>query len=142
MNIALVHVETIYNTYFWLIEKYYISPSQAQHRPKYAGRHTHHQWHRGVPDPDNSGTPHGSDHLWLFRLCSLRSPWTIPPPTSSPLRYMCVFPLPLVALCHSTPTSNHLRWINRLPLFLIRHIYTKKIKKLTSFNLYVNNQTH
>jgi len=25
LNIALVPVETIYNTYFWLIEKYYIN---------------------------------------------------------------------------------------------------------------------
>jgi len=26
---------------------------QAEHHPEYVGRHTHHQWHRGVSHPDN-----------------------------------------------------------------------------------------
>ena len=36
---------------------------QCHHRLVYAAAqvydsgHTHYQWHRGVPDPDNSGTP-------------------------------------------------------------------------------------
>ena len=62
----------------------------------------------------------------MARVNHLISPWTIPPPTSSPLWDVCVLPLRLllVALCHSTPTTNHLRWINGLPL--IRHIYKKK----------------
>ena len=38
-------------------------PQQCHHRLVYAAAlvydpgHTHHQRHRGVPDPDNSGTP-------------------------------------------------------------------------------------
>jgi len=28
-------------------------PTQAQHRPEYDGRRTHHQWHHGVSHPDN-----------------------------------------------------------------------------------------
>ena len=51
------------------------------------------------------------NHQRLFRLCSLRTPFTILPPftsTSFPLRYMCVFPLSSCALCHSTSTTNKL----------------------------------
>jgi len=29
----------------------------------YAAGHTHHQWHRGVSHPENSGTPPGSGQL-------------------------------------------------------------------------------
>jgi len=103
-------------------------PLQCHHRLvyvaalAYTARRTHHQWHHG--DPDNSGTPPLVNHLRLFRLCSLRSlrsPWTIHPPTSSPLWDVPPLPLLPVALSHRTSTTNHLRWINRV---LLRHIYT------------------
>ncbi|AES69344.1 transmembrane protein, putative [Medicago truncatula] len=87
--------------------------NQGQHHPKYVGRHNHHQWHRGVSDPDNSGTRPGSDQPpAIVQVCSLRSPFTIRPPTtftSSPLWDVRVLPIRPRALCHNTSTTNHPR---------------------------------
>jgi hypothetical protein len=52
------------------------------------------------------------NHLRLFRLCSLRSPFTICPPTTftySAFWDVRVLPLPPRALCHNMPTTNHPR---------------------------------